>query len=219
MGIVLTTFLPSHAVPAGVAKIQMIAFSYNGSERELKISNAQGSSMTDKPVNLPINQCSPPFSVSSRDLVFSFADNAGSDAAAKTMPLHLPATGRDFMLVFFPRADGKGPKYWLHAVELPADKFKGGSFAFLNYSNADIACVIDKEKSVISPSKAAILAPGKNEDIVPVACFEKEDGQWSERPFFSSRVPVQPKVRNLVLMSRDPRSGRIGFRAVADFVD
>lgn len=216
-----TTLLPGHAQPAatGVANIQMIAFAYHGDETELQIANAQGGLITEKPVSLPINNCSAPLSVPSRDLLFTFVQDAGSKEAAKPISLNLPATGRDFILVFLPMPVGQGAHYRVHAVELPAEKFKGGTFAFLNYSNAEIGCMMDKEKSIIAPGKAGIVSPGANEGMVFITCYEKAEGKWSERPFFSSRIPVQRTVRNLILMSRNPGDGHIGFRSVADFVE
>lgn len=220
LGVVLTTLLPGQAAPAssGVASIQMIAFSYSGTERDLNIANGQGSKFTKKPVTLPINQCSAPLSVPSRDLVFTFVQDAASKDESKSISLSLPATGRDFILVFLPKAADKGGSYQIHAVELPADKFKGGSFAFLNYSNTEIGLEMDKQKSVVAPGKAGIMSPASNQGMILTACYEKAEGKWSERPFFSARVPAQPSLRTLVLMSRDPRDGRLGFRSVADFV-
>ncbi len=220
VGGLLTSLLPGHAAPAaGVASIQMIAFAYNGSGTELNITNKQGAVITKKPITLPIHQCSAPLSVSSRDLVFTFVQDGEKKDAAKSIPLSLPATGRDFILVFLPLPAGQEPHYRVHAVELPGEKFKGGSFAFLNYSNAEIACVMDKEKSVVAPGKAGIMSPGANQGMILAACYEKAEGKWSERPFFSARVPIQRTLRTLVLMSRDPRNGRLGFRSVGDYVE
>lgn len=213
-------------VSAG-ASIQIIAFSYNGSERELSIADAKGTPMTPKPVKLPMYQCSEPLPVSSRDLQFTLVKE-GQDAAdgksgqlsgaGKPMQVSLTGAGKDYVLVFLPLPSERGGGYKIHAVELPAERFKSGSYAFINYTDTEIYCGLDKQKLVVAPAKAGILSSGAVEGVVRTACFEKSGSAWSERPFFSSRVPIQKGVRNLVLISRDPASGRIDFRGVPDFI-
>lgn len=216
---VFMTLNSGHAAPAakGTVSIQMIAFAYSGNDRALNVADRQGAIFNKEPINLPINQLSAPLSVHSRGLVFTFAQDDGDEA--KSMSLTLPGEGKDFVLVFLPITAAKGGGYKIHAVELPAAKFKGGSFAFLNYSKSEIACLMGKQKSIITPGKAGIVSAKANEGMVFTACYEKADGKWSKRPFFSARIPVQRTVRNLVLISKDPSNGRLGFRAVADFVE
>ncbi|HEX7260696.1 MAG TPA: hypothetical protein VF258_02685 [Luteolibacter sp.] len=226
LGMVLFASSLGEAAPAGggVASIQMIAFAYNGSERKVTIADVKGTLMLDKPVELPINQCSTAISVTSRDLVFTLTNEGdkelavGKERSVKSVSLALPRTGRDFILVFLPLPADQSASYRVHAVELPAEKFKGGSFAFLNYSNSEIGCVIDNERSVVASGKAGIVTPSAKEGMIFAACFEKTEAAWPERPFFSGRIPIQGSVRTLVLMSRDSINGRMGFRAVADFV-
>lgn len=211
----------AHAAPvaAATAKIQLIAFAYNGAERDMMITDEKGVAVTEKPLRLPTNQCSPVIEVSNRNLVFTFVAGEKATGVGKPITLSLPVTGKDFVLVFLPQPADQGGSYRVHAVELPAERFKSGSYAFLNYTNTEIACSLDKQNVVVAPSKAGILEPGSAEDVVRTACFEKCGDKWSERPFFSGRLPVQRGVRNLVLISRDSHNGHIEFRGVTDFVE
>jgi len=242
-GVLLALCSLGHAVAAGEpqASIQMIAFAYSGPERGVTITDGKGVPLVPKPVKLPTNQCSQVMQVASRDLQFTLVENGeiggqpapGGDKGApaagsaakpdqpkgRAIPVSLPGAGKDFVLVFLPLPPDKGGGYRIHAVELPADRFKSGSYAFLNYTNAEIYCGLDKQKVVVAPAKAAILAPEMKEGVVKAACFEKSGEAWAERPFFSGRVPVQQGVRNLVLVSRDPGTGQIDFRGVPDFLD
>lgn len=210
----------AHAAPVAeaTAKIQLIAFAYNGSERDMMIADDKGVAITEKPLRLPSNQCSPVIEVSSRNLVFTFVAGEGSSGVGKPINLSLPLAGKDFVLVFLPQPADQGGSYQVHAVELPAERFKSGSYAFLNYTNTEIACSLDQKNVVVAPRKAGILESGNTEGVVRSACFEKSGDKWSERPFFSGRLPVQRGVRNLVLVSRDPHNGHIEFRGVTDFV-
>jgi len=201
-----------------VASIQIIAFGYNSSERLVKMSDSQGTPIGSKPVGLPMNQCSALMPVPTRDLVFTPVSEGEKPTTGKPATAHLPSTGRDFVLVFLPLPTDKGGGYMIHAVELPSDRFTSGSYAFLNYTDAEIYCGMDKQKEIVGPAKAGILSPAIAEGIVRTACFEKAGDQWAERPFFSGRLPVQRGVRNLVLVSRNVQSGQIEFRGVPDFV-
>jgi hypothetical protein len=105
---------------------------------------------------------------------------------------------------------------------MPSDKFGSGDYAFLNYSNTPIGLKIDGSQIVVPKGKCSIFSAeikakgAKNRSIV---CYQQEpDGKWAAQPFFSSRLIVQAGVRNLILISQDPRTKAIDFRGVADFV-
>jgi len=216
----LTICTRSEAAPSvPAASIQVIAFGYNGPERTVKVTDPQGASVTEKPIGLPTNQCSPVIPVPGRDLVFTpLASEGTAQVAGKSATVHLPDTGSEFVLVFLPVPTERGGGYAIQAVELPSNLFKSGSFAFLNYTTGDIYCGVDKQKAIVGPAKAGILSPQDAEGIVITACFERDGTEWSNRPFFSGRLPVQKGVRNLVLVSRNIQSGQIEFRGIPDFV-
>ncbi|BCU78056.1 hypothetical protein [Luteolibacter sp. LG18] len=208
----------ARAVEEPVASIQMLAFSYSGPERSVLVADPKGVAQTKEPVALPTNQCSPLLRVTSRNLVITPVMEGQGGKQGKPAKVTLPEGGREFVLVFLPIPDDQGGGYRIQAVDLPAERFKSGSYAFLNYSDTEIYCGLDNQKTIVAPAKAGILSPQRAEGIVRAACYEKSGEGWGQQPFFSGRVPVQDGVRNLVLVSRNPQNNRIDFRGVADYV-
>lgn len=202
-----------------VATIQMLAFSYSGPERSVQVADPKGVAQTKAPVALAVNQCSQPVRVTSRNLVLTPVMDGEGGKPGKSAKVVLPEGGREFVLVFLPMPEDQGGGYRVQAVDLPAERFKSGSYAFLNYSDTEIYCGLDNQKTIVPPAKAGILSPQQPEGIVRAACYEKSGDGWGDHPFYSGRVPVQEGVRNLVLVSRNPVSKRIDFRGVADYLN
>jgi len=219
-----------HAQSEG-ATIRLLAFSRVGEAREVMVAGADGKPLHDKPVALPTEQLSPRVNVSARSLVFQVAAGAGAttgivdgSAAAAAVPalarVELPATGKDFILVFLPDAKAATPSYKVDAVPVPEGGFGSGDQAFVNYSGWNVGFVIGGVKVQVPQGKSAIYHPKVAGGNRTIAGYRQEkDGKWSATPFYSSRLIVQEGVRNLILIVRHPKTGEPDFRGIADFVE
>lgn len=197
------------------ASIRLLAFSRVGDAREVTVAAADGKPLDDKPLALPTEQLSPPLSVGARSLVFQ-APGATPTPLGK---VELPATGKEFILIFLPDAKGSALPYKVDPVLLPDGGFGSGDQAFVNYSGANVGFVIGGEKLQVPQGKSAVYHPKKAEGIRTMAGYHQgKDGKWSTTPFYSSRLIVQEGVRNLILIVRDPKTGTPDFRGIADFV-
>jgi hypothetical protein len=198
------------------ASIRLLAFSRVGDVREVTVADAEGKLLDDKPLALPTEQLSPPLSVASRSLVFQ-APGATPTPLGKVV---LPASGKDFILIFLPDAKASTPSYKVDPVPVPEGGFGSGDQAFVNYSGSNVAFVIGGEKLQVPQGKSAIYHPKTAEGNRPMAGYHQgKDGKWSTTPFYSSRLIVQEGVRNLILVVRNPKTGEPDFRGIADFVE
>lgn len=211
-----TTPLPAQQ-PAS-AGIRLLAFERAGAETEVTVmAPGKGKPLCDKPLALPTQQLSARAVVASRSLIFTAPDNPLRVLAR----IDLPATGKDFLLVFHP-APSTGTPYRIDVVPVPDGSFGSGDTAFLNYCGNTIGCVIAGEKLVVANGRSAIYQgskPGTKAGNRTIACFRQNGTAWDERPFYSSRMIVQDGVRNLVLIIRNPSTGEPDFRGIADFVE
>ncbi len=200
------------------ATIRLLAFSRVGEETEVIVSGPGGTQIGDTPLNLPTRQLSQPLVVQMRRLEFRSAAEP-SQILGRT---ELPAGGNSFILVFFPRDAAGADPYRVEALALPDSGFASGDYAFANFSGNPVGCVVGERNFVAAPGKLAIYRPmlgaqaAGNQAIV---CYEQIEGQWETTPFFSSRIIVQDGVRNLILIFRNPDTGRIDFRGIADFIE
>lgn len=198
------------------ASIRLLAFNRVGDTREVMVAGPDGKLLHDKPLTLPTEQLSSPLSVAARSLVFQ-SPGATPSPVGK---VELPASGKDFILIFLPGAKDSVPPYKVDAVPVPEGEFGSGDQLFVNYSGSNIGFVIGGEKLAVPMGKSAIYHPKKSEGNRPIAGYHQlKDGKWSATPFYSTRLIVQDGVRNLVLIVRNPKTGDPDFRGVADFVE
>ena len=205
------------------ASIRLLAFSRVGDAREVMVAGADGKLLHDKPLALPTEQLSPELKVSSRSLVFqagAAAPAEGGTAVPALAKVVLPASGKDFILVFLPDAKATTPSYKVDAVPVPEGGFGSGDQAFVNYSGSNVAFVIAGEKVQVPQGKSAIYHPKEAGGNRVIAGYHQgKDGKWSTTPFYSSRLIIQEGVRNLILIVRNPKTGEPDFRGITDFVE
>jgi hypothetical protein len=213
---VVLSAAPSGDAPA--AKVRLLAFSRVGDDMDVNIMDAAGRQMSKAPVALPTQQLSPPEPVTGKSLVFT----AGKDVKRILGKVTLPAAGSEFVLIFLPSAKGSPQPYQIDAVSLPESGFRSGDYAFVNYCGSPVGCDIAGERIVVPHGKSAVYQAsksGKGQGNRPLVCYQQKDGAWESTPFFSSRIIVQDGVRNLILICLDPRTGKIDFRGIPDFVE
>jgi len=204
-------------VTASPASIRLLAFSRVGEPLEVAVAGPDGKPFAKEPLALPTQQLSPARTVPSRTLVFT----APKDLKTVLGKVTLPATEREFILVFLPAAKDSAQPYQVQAIPLPAAGFGSGDQAFVNFSGRQVGCVIDGERLSVPHGKAAVYQAaksGKGAGNRTIVCYAQKDGKWEDTPFFSSRLIIQDGVRNLILICLSPTTGEIDFRGVADFV-
>lgn len=206
------------AAEAPSATIRLLAFSRVGEETEVVVSGPDGKRIGDAALALPTRQLSPALTVVARKLTFRSPADHDRILGQAT----LPAGGKDFILVFFPSVGDAAIPYRIDALALPASGFGSGDYAFANYCGNPIGCVIDGKRLVVAPGRLAVHRRAKEGQAVgnqTIVCYEQKDGQWETTPFLSSRIIVQEGVRNLILICRDPDTGKIDFRGITDFTE
>ena len=199
------------------ASIRLFAFSRVGEPLEVAVAGPDGKPFGKEPLALPTQQLSPTRTVPSRTLVFT----APADAKTVLGKVTLPATEREFLLIFLPAAKDSALPYQVRALPLPAAGFGSGDQAFVNFSGRQVGCVIDGEKLSVPHGKVAVYQAaksGKGAGNRTIVCYAEKDGKWEDVPFFSSRLIIQNGVRNLILICLSPITGEIDFRGVTDFV-
>lgn len=217
---VLAVVFPSGVAVAqdASASIRLIAFSRVGEPMEVAVAGPDGKPFAKEPLALPTQQLSPVRTVPSRTLVFT----APKDPAKVLGKVTLPASEREFILIFLPAPKSSPHPYQVQPVPMPAAGFGSGDQAFVNFSGRQVGCVIDGERLQVPHGKAAVYQAaksGKGAGNRTIVCYAQKDGKWEDAPFFSSRLIIQDGVRNLILICLDPNTGEIDFRGVADFIN
>lgn len=224
LALLLMAVFPLSQALAG-AQVRLLAFTRVGAAHEVLLAGADGKLLKNEPLELPTNQLSKACDVTSRSLVFLDPSAKTESADAQKMQVavlgkvDLPEGENEFILVFLPNKQGAEYPYQVQALPMPSNNFPSGAQAFVNYGNADVGFVIDKQRLEVPRNKVGIFR-AKTDTKNYIQGYEKgADGKWSEVPFYSSRLIVQNGVRNLIFIVRNPQTGRLDFRGVADFVD
>ena len=214
---------------AAVATVRAMVAQRAEGVRKVMLASAEGNLLNKEALDLPMHNLSAPMKVPSRTLFFHEAADAEGVSSGEKVELGrkvaqvvLPANEREFLLVFIPSPRGSELPYQVLAAPMPGDKFRGGSFAMLNLSPMVLGAQIADQKAVIAPGKCGILSvkskPGGGPVIYLVYARETNSKVFPQRPILSSRLPIQGKVRNLVLFYQNPKTKRIESRGVPDFV-
>ena len=196
------------------AAIRLLAFSRAGEDMEMMVTDKDGLALVKEPLALPTQQFSPVAKVPGRTLFFR---NKAQEPKLLASVV-LPATGREFVLVFFPQPATAALPYKVQAVELATERFGSGDYAFFNVSGRNLGCLIGKQKLMLPAGKCEIFKPARGVATTTLICYERAGDAWATTPFFSSRLIVQQGVRNLILIGVDPKTGAVDFRGVPDFL-
>lgn len=211
----------------GATKIRLLAFSRVGAAHEVRLTDSDGKPLGNDTLELPTQQLSKPREVASRSLFFldpeAKVESVGADSKAPVGALgrvNLPTGNEEFLVIFLPNKPGAEYPYQVQAIAMPDSQFDSGAQAFLNYCNRDLGFIIDNQRVEVPVGKMGIYRPKKKEGNQVIVGYEKgEDDKWNSQPFYSSRLIVQSGVRNLILIVRNPQTGRLEFRGVTDFVN
>jgi hypothetical protein len=163
--------------------------------------------------DLPTNHLSEPQQPPAR--VFSVWSAARNVSVATVT---LPEQGDSFIVLLVPSADG-GYKPVVIAAKDAA--FKPGDIYFYNHADKTVLGYVGTSKFILEPSKGKTVRPQgpsgdeKNYYEVGLGIREKE----GDRTLSTARWPVQKDMRMYVFFYLNPKSQRLDFRAVDEFVD
>lgn len=99
-------------------------------------------------------------------------------------------------------------------------KFKPGDIYFYNHADKTVLGYVGTAKFVLEPAAGKMLRPqGPSPDgpyyEIGLGVREKE----GDRPLSTARWPVQKEMRMYVFFFMNPRTERLDFRAVDEFVE
>lgn len=129
----------------------------------------------------------------------------------------LPEQGDSFIVLLFPANEG-GYKHVVISDNNP--DFKPGDIYFYNQADKTVMGFVGNAKFTLDPAKGATLKPaGPSGDGAyydfGLGVREKE----GDRPLSVARWPIQKGSRMYVFFFLNPRSGKLDFRAVDEFVE
>ncbi len=97
--------------------------------------------------------------------------------------------------------------------------FGGGKFLFVNTANTKIYGIIGTKKVILKPNKLTIIEPipeKANKRVCYVKLFHAVNNK--AKPFLSTKWPVNIATRGLIFFYNDPKSKRIRYHSIRDFL-
>ena len=201
------TLLPAQESGRGEVKVRFLAerAPANLGQVELLAGKIRSAAF-----DLPMNHLSEPQAPPAR--AFSVCQS-GKEAPLATVTL--PESGKAFIILLIPvPAGGYKP------VVIPSDdpSFKPGDVYFYNHSDKPVLGYVGTAKFILQPATGQTLRPAgaKPENYYDVGFGVRE--KEGDRALSTTRWPVDPQQRSYVFFFLNPKSNRLDFRAVDEFV-
>ena len=201
----------AHAQQSGGAKVK-VRFLAERAPAEIGQVMLVAKEAKSPPFELPVSYLSAPQTPPER--VF------GLWSAEKNVSLTniaLPEAGDSFIVLLFPANEG-GYKHVVISDNNP--EFKPGDIYFYNQADKTVMGFVGSATFTLDPAKGRTLRPtnpsgdGAYYDV-GLGVREKE----GDKPLSIARWPVQNGIRMYVFFYINPRSGKLDFRAVDEFVE
>jgi hypothetical protein len=163
-----------------------------------------------KPFDLPVNQLSDPIDAPGRAF--------GLRAMEKDVALaniSLPEKGKSFIILLIPATEGG----YKHVVIASDDtSFSPGDVYLYNHANKTVLGFVGTSKFVLEPATGKILRPAgaKPERYYDVGIGVREPE--GDRMLSTTRWPEDKMMRNYVFFFVNPKTQRVDFRAVDEFI-
>lgn len=197
----------SHAAERGKPEVRFLA--ERAPETLGPIVMVAGESRSE-PFDLPINSLSPPIEAPAR--TFGLRPESKELALASVT---LPESGSSFIVILIP-----SPTQGFTPVVLASDdpKFRPGDVCFYNHSDKTVLGYVGSAKFTLGPAKSTILRPtgARPEKFYDVGFGVRE--KEGARALSTTRWPVEDTIRSYVFFFINPKTKRIDFRAVDEFV-
>lgn len=131
-------------------------------------------------------------------------------------PVTLPEQGKNFIAILIPN-----PKGGYQTIVIPADSpdFKAGDVYFYNHASKTVLGYVGTAKFILQPGKGQTLRPSgaRKENFYDVGFGVRE--KEGDRALSSTRWPVDDKVRSYVFFFENPKTRRLDYRAVDEFIN
>jgi hypothetical protein len=164
------------------------------------------------PFDLPTNHLSDPQTPPQR--VFSVWSAAKNVSLATVT---LPEQGDSFIALLIPAAEGG---YKPVVISAKDDDFRPGDIYFYNHADKTVLGYVGTAKFTLAPALGKVLRPAGPSTEGPFyeigLGVREQDG---DRPLSTARWPVQKDIRMYVFFFINPRTQRLDFRAVDEFVE
>lgn len=200
-----------HAQPVGGAKLK-VRFLAERAPAEIGQVMLVAKEAKSALFELPVSYLSAPQTPPQR--VFALWSTAKNVSLTN---IALPETGNSFIVLLFPANEG-GYKHVVISDNNP--EFKPGDIYFYNQADKTVMGFVGSAKFTLEPAKGTTLRPtnpsgdGAYYDV-GLGVREKE----GDKPLSIARWPVQKGIRMYVFFYINPRSGKLDFRAVDEFVE
>lgn len=199
----------THAEPGakGEPEVRFLAQSAPADLGQIALATADARS---EPFDLPVNNLSQPQKPPARLFsVWSVARNMSIGTVA------LPEEGDSFIALLVP-----SPKGGYSPIVMRADDpgFKPGDIYFHNLADKTVLGFVGTAKFVLAPGRGKVLTPkgARAEKFYDVGLGVRE--KEGDRVLAQMRWPEDPFVRFYVFFYLDPKTKRIAYRAVDEFV-
>lgn len=174
---------------------------------QIVLANEEGQS---DPLNLPMNNLSPPIKAPGRLFNVSLATQKVSLATVK-----LPEEGNSFVVMLL-----LNPPSGYKPLVIPFNngKFRGGDVYFYNNTNKTVLGILGSAKFSLRPGQGDVVTPsgfGDQRYYHATLGVKEADGN---RVIKSMKWPSSKTVRNYVFFYIHPEKKRITYRAVDEFI-
>jgi len=164
------------------------------------------------PFDLPISFLSPPQTAPERAFALVTAEKNLSLAN-----ISLPEEGDAFIVLLFP-ADKGGYKHVV--ISDKNANFQAGDVYFYNQADKTVMGFVGSAKFTLEPTKGTIVRPTKPSGggayyDVGLGVREKD----GDKPLSVARWPVQKGIRTYVFFFINPRTAKLDFRGVDEFIE
>lgn len=197
----------AESTSSGSLKIRFLAERSPGEIGEVLLAAEKS---RGKPFELPVSHLSAPLVPPAR--IFSVRSVAKDVALAN---IALPETGKSFIILLIPATEG-GYK----SVVIPADdaSFLPGDVYLYNHADKTVLGFVGTAKFVVDPAKGQILRPAgaKPEKYYDVGIGVRE--KEGDRILSTTRWPEDKMMRYYVFFFVNPKTQRVDFRAVDEFI-
>lgn len=163
------------------------------------------------PMDLPVNNLSMPVKPPARAFQLFSVENEAPVAA-----IGLPEEGKSFIVLLLIKPTMSG----YNSIVIPSSGpgFKGGDIYFHNNADKAVMGYVGTARFSLVPGKGKVLTPkgAREQRFYDVGLGVKEPG--GDRLIKSTRWPEDDQARFYVFFYNDPKTKRITYRAVDEFL-
>lgn len=193
---------------AGKAGVKVSWLAARGFGDDGKSVAKVGEEWQSKPFAIPSNSLSEPLALPARKFTLVVKERPVTTIA-------LPEEGKDFVVVLAPNTEGKWQSF---AIRTDDGVFRPGDVFIHNSTATMVGGKLGRQEFALPGGKGERIRPLADPDkpFIDVAMYYKQGEQT--RILSTTRWPLDERTRGYVFFFTDPKTGRIEYRAVDEFV-